>query len=121
MTRLWYRRREKQENVSLDFASKHADGWFMSMADILREKLTAAFAPEALDVEDESARHEGHAGSRPGGETHFNVRIVSKSFDGLSRVERQRRVYAALAEELKSRVHALSLTTLTPAEVWNEH
>jgi BolA protein len=112
---------EKQENVSLDFALKHADGWIMSMAEILREKLTAAFAPEALDIEDESARHEGHSGSRPGGETHFNVRIVSKSFDGLSRVERQRRVYAALAEELKSRVHALSLTTLTPAEVWNEH
>src|SRR5215471_10921919 len=112
---------EKQENVSLDFAMKHADGLSMSMAETLREKLTAAFAPDVLDIEDESARHEGHSGSRPGGETHFNVRIVSAAFEGLSRVERQRRVYAALAEELKSRVHALSLTTLTPAEVWNEH
>jgi len=93
----------------------------MTMADTMREKLTAAFSPEALEVIDESAKHAGHSGARPGGETHFNVRIVSKSFEGLSRVERQRRVYAALAEELKARVHALSLTTLTPAEVWNEH
>lgn len=93
----------------------------MSVADTMREKLTAAFAPKELEVVDESARHAGHAGSRPGGETHFNVRIVSDSFDGVSRLERQRRVYAALADELKGRVHALSVTTLTPAEVWQEH
>ncbi len=93
----------------------------MTMAETMREKLTASFAPDVLDIEDESARHAGHAGARPGGETHFNVRIVSKTFEGLSRVERQRRVHAALAEELKSRLHALSLTTLTPAEVWQEH
>jgi BolA family transcriptional regulator, general stress-responsive regulator len=93
----------------------------MTMADTMREKLTAAFAPEVLEVIDESAKHEGHSGSRPGGETHFNVRIVSKAFEGVSRVERQRHVYAALADELKARVHALSLTTLTPAEMWNEH
>ncbi|HWA91951.1 MAG TPA: BolA family protein [Rhizomicrobium sp.] len=93
----------------------------MTMVDTIRDKLTAAFAPAALDVTDESARHEGHAGARPGGETHFNVRIVSSAFEGLGRVERQRRVYAALADELRSRIHALSLTVLTPAEVWNEH
>ncbi len=93
----------------------------MTMADTMREKLTAAFAPEALEIIDESAKHEGHSGARPGGETHFNVRIVSKAFEGVSRVERQRRVYSALADELKSRVHALSLTTLTPAEMWTEH
>lgn len=93
----------------------------MTMTETIREKLTAAFAPVAIEVADESARHAGHAGSRPGGETHFNVRIVSAAFEGLSRVERQRRVYAALADELKARVHALSLTTLTPGEVWNEH
>ncbi len=91
------------------------------MADTMREKLTAAFAPEALEIVDESSKHAGHSGARPGGETHFNVRIVSKAFEGVSRVERQRRIYATLAEELKARVHALSLTTLTPAEVWNEH
>ena len=93
----------------------------MSVADTIRDKLTAAFAPRELEVVDESARHEGHAGAQPGGETHFNVRIVSNAFEGLGRVERQRRVYAALADELKARVHALSLTTLTPAEAWNEH
>jgi BolA protein len=93
----------------------------MTMVDTIREKLAATFAPDSLDVEDESSKHAGHSGARPGGETHFNVRIVSKAFEGVSRVERQRRVYATLADELKSRIHALSLTTLTPAEVWNEH
>ena len=93
----------------------------MSVSDTIRGKLTASFAPKELIVEDESARHAGHSGARPGGETHFNVRIVSEAFEGVSRVERQRRVYAALADELKGRVHALSLTTLTPAEVWQEH
>lgn len=88
----------------------------MSMADTIRDKLTAAFAPLALDVIDDSARHAGHAGSRPGGETHFSVRIVSSAFDGVSRVERQRRIYAVLARELESRVHALALTAQTPDE-----
>jgi BolA protein len=93
----------------------------MTMAQTIHQKLTAAFAPEELTVDDESARHAGHSGARPGGETHFNVRIVTEAFSGLSRVERQRRVYAALAEELRGSVHALSLTTLTPAEAWQEH
>ncbi|MBU6444808.1 MAG: BolA family transcriptional regulator [Alphaproteobacteria bacterium] len=88
----------------------------MSMTDTIRRKLTEGFAPAALDIEDESSRHAGHAGSRPGGETHFRVRIVSPAFEGVSRVERQRRIYAALADELKTRVHALVLTALTPAE-----
>ena len=93
----------------------------MAVAERIREKLTSAFAPAELVVIDESAKHAGHAGARPHGETHFDVRIVSKAFEGLSRVERQRRVYSELAQELKSQVHALSLTTLTPAEVWQEH
>lgn len=94
----------------------------MTVAETIREKLTAAFAPTELVVEDDSARHAGHAGARPGGQTHFNVRVVSKIFEGLSRVERQRRVYAALAREIRpDGIHALSLTTLTPAEVWQEH
>jgi BolA protein len=121
MSRLWDRTLKKQENVSLDMFDKRTEGSNMTTADTIREKLTAAFAPLVLDVDDESARHEGHSGSRAGGETHFNVRIVSNAFEGISRVERQRRVYAILADELKSRVHALSLTTLTPAEAWNEH
>lgn len=94
----------------------------MTVAETLREKLTSAFAPAELVIEDESARHIGHSGARPGGQTHFNVRIVSDRFEGLSRVERQRRVYATLAQELRADgIHALSLTTLTPAEVWQEH
>jgi BolA family transcriptional regulator, general stress-responsive regulator len=93
----------------------------MTMADTIRQKLEAAFAPAELVVADDSAKHAGHAGARPGGETHFSVRLVSESFAGVSRVERQRRVYAALADELKpDKVHALALTTLTPAEMWQE-
>jgi BolA family transcriptional regulator, general stress-responsive regulator len=88
----------------------------MTVASTLREKLSAAFAPEDLEIEDESARHAGHSGARPGGETHFRVRVVSRTFEGLSRVERQRRVYAVLAEELRTNVHALALVTLTPDE-----
>ena len=94
----------------------------MTVAETIREKLQAAFAPSELSVEDDSHKHAGHAGSRPGGQTHFSVRIVSDSFEGTSRVERQRRVYAALAELMKPNgIHALALTTLTPAEVWQEH
>ena len=89
----------------------------MTVADTIREKLIAAFTPVDLVIEDESARHAGHSGARPGGETHFNVRIVSAAFEGVSRVERQRRVYAALAEELRGPVHALALATLTPGEI----
>ncbi len=102
-------------------AALHLTSLIMSVADQIRQKLSANFAPEQLVVVDESARHAGHSGARPAGETHFDVRIVSRSFDGVSRAERQRRVYAVLADEMKSQVHALSLTTLTPAEAWQEH
>ena len=88
----------------------------VNMTARLREKLESALLPIALDIEDESARHAGHAGAREGGETHFKIRIVSHSFAGLSRVERQRKLYAAVADELAERVHAKSLVTLTPDE-----
>ena len=88
----------------------------MTVSDTIRRKLTEAFAPVELVVKDDSARHEGHAGARPGGETHFIVKIVSPAFAGLSRVERQRRVYAALADEMKTQIHALALTTTAPGE-----
>jgi len=88
----------------------------MLVKTVIAEKLNAAFAPDRLDVVDESHQHEGHAGARPGGETHFDVRIVSEKFQGLTRVERQRRVYAALEAEFRGGLHALSLSTLTPAE-----
>src|SRR5215469_722875 len=88
----------------------------MTVAQTIRRKLTDAFSPIALAVEDESAQHHGHAGARPEGETHFRVRIVSDAFNGLSRVERQRRVYSVLSEELRDRVHAIALVTLAPNE-----
>ena len=74
------------------------------------------FTPESLDIEDDSARHHGHAGAAPGGESHFNVVIVAHAFAGLGRVQRQRSVYAALAEELAGPVHALSVKALAPGE-----
>jgi BolA protein len=88
----------------------------MSVADTMRSKLTERFNPVRLDIVDDSARHAGHAGAQPGGETHFDVTIVSDSFAGMSRVARQRLVYEALAEEIAGGVHALALRTLTPAE-----
>ena len=100
----------------LDRAHGPRDGFLMSMTETIQRKLSAAFAPSKLEVVDDSARHEGHAGHRPGGETHFSVRIVSAAFEGLSRVERQRRVYAALAGEMKTQMHALVLSCLTPGE-----
>lgn len=82
----------------------------------IRAKLEAGLAPASLDILDESAKHAGHAGARPEGETHFRVRVVSAAFAGMGRVERQRKVYALLAEELAERVHALALETRTPEE-----
>lgn len=79
-------------------------------------KLRQRFAPVRLAVEDDSQRHHGHAGWREGGETHFNVEIVSTAFEGQGRVARQRLVYAALKDELDAGLHALALVTLTPAE-----
>ena len=87
-----------------------------AVSDLLREKLEAAFTPDVLDIVDDSARHAGHAGARPGGETHFNVVIVTPAFAGLSMVQRQRLIYALLAEELEGRVHALSIRALAPGE-----
>jgi BolA protein len=88
----------------------------MSMADSIAEKLTQAFAPIELVVEDQSARHAGHAGAPAGGESHFHVRIVTPAFAGLSRLERQRRIFAVLDAEMRGGIHALSLAALTPAE-----
>jgi BolA protein len=88
----------------------------MTVAEQIRRKLAAALAPSRLDIVDESARHAGHAGARPEGETHFRLTIVSAAFEGRTRVDRHRLVNALLAEELTGRVHALSLTTLTPDE-----
>ncbi|MBA4794068.1 MAG: BolA family transcriptional regulator [Phenylobacterium sp.] len=84
--------------------------------DAIHNKLTAAFAPVRLEIEDESSRHAGHAGSREGGESHFNVLIEAQAFAGAPKVARQRMVYRALAEELAGPVHALSVKALAPGE-----
>ena len=80
------------------------------VAESIRQKLRAGLAPTELIVEDDSARHAGHSGARPGGETHFNVTVESAAFTGLRPLERQRLVHRLLAEELAGPVHALSLT-----------
>jgi BolA protein len=86
----------------------------VSVAAAIERKLRDRFAPSVLTIVDESRRHAGHAGARPGGETHFAVTIVSNAFIGLGRVARQRLVYETLVEELAAGVHALSLTTRSP-------
>ena len=86
------------------------------MADEIRRKLDAAFAPERLEVVDQSDRHKGHAGAHADGESHFDVLLVSEAFTGLNRVQRQRRVNETLAEELRGQVHALSIRALAPGE-----
>lgn len=88
----------------------------MSYRERIRDKLTEAFRPTVLDVIDDSHSHRGHSGARPGGETHFTVRIVSEAFAGQNRVARQRAVYRVLQAELDERVHALVLDVRTPAE-----
>jgi BolA protein len=86
------------------------------MHDIIVAKLTQAFAPERLEVVDDSHRHAGHAGARPGGETHFSVHIVSQAFGGKSRIERHRMINATLACELAGGVHALAISAAAPGE-----
>ena len=88
----------------------------MTTKDHITKKLSEAFAPESLDVADESHLHEGHAGHRPGGETHFRIYIVSKEFEGKSRIERHRMINALLAPELAGSVHALAMHTYAPGE-----
>ena len=88
----------------------------MNTRDIITEKLTEAFKPQSLRVEDESHKHEGHAGHRPGGETHFRLYIVSPAFKGKSRIERHRMINAALAGELAGSVHALAIRAEAPGE-----
>ena len=89
----------------------------MSITERINKKLTEGLTPTVLEVVDESAKHKGHGGWREGGETHYHVTVVSDAFEGKSRVDRQRMVYALLAEEMAERVHALALTTKTPGEV----
>ena len=87
-----------------------------AVAERMKTRLDAAFAPSRLEIVDDSEKHAGHAGHREGGESHFTVTIESEAFAGLGRVERQRRVNHALAEELAGPVHALSIRAIAPGE-----
>lgn len=82
----------------------------MRIADEIRARLEKAFAPELLEVIDESAQHKGHAGARPGGETHFRVTIEASAFLGKSRIERHRMVTAVMKDLMDNPIHALALT-----------
>jgi BolA protein len=88
----------------------------MSVESTIRQKLTAQFAPTALEVVNESHFHAGHAGSPGTGESHFRVAIVSAAFAGKSRIERHRLVNSALAEQLSGGVHALAIKAYAPGE-----
>ena len=88
----------------------------MTTKEIIINKLREAFTPESLEVQDESHLHEGHAGHRPGGETHFRLYIVSEAFNGKSRLARHRMVNETLAGELAGGVHALAIHAKAPKE-----
>ncbi len=88
----------------------------MSIQQRIVARLTEELDPIVLDVIDESDRHAGHAGARPGGGTHYRVRIVSAKFAGLSRVARHRIVYNSLPAEFADGLHALALDAKAPGE-----
>jgi BolA protein len=90
----------------------------MDRRERIEETLRRELAAEYLVVVDESHLHAGHAGAR-GGAGHFRAVVVSARFEGKGPVERQRLVYAALAAEMGSEIHALSMRTLTPAQ-WRQ-
>jgi BolA protein len=87
----------------------------MAMRDVIEEKLRVAFAPTELAVIDESHRHAGHAGARPGGETHFAVTITSSAFSGQTRVAMHRAINAVLKDEFAAGVHALAISAKSSA------
>jgi BolA protein len=82
----------------------------------IEQRLRAALAPTRLVVTNDSARHHGHAGDDGSGESHFTVEVVARRFAGMSRVERQRAVNAALADLLRDRIHALAIKASAPGE-----
>lgn len=95
--------------------------YYAHMENIIRTKLTAALNPLLLEIVDESHKHAGHAGARAMGpqvgNTHFNIKIVSRVFAPMSRLERHRFVHEILKTELDGQIHALSLTLRSPKEI----
>ena len=87
----------------------------MNVADEIRRRL-AALGPSRLELLDESAKHAGHAGAAPGGNTHWNLTIVSAAFAGQSTLARHRMIYHALGELMQHPIHALAITARAPGE-----
>lgn len=87
----------------------------MNLEPILRERL-GALSPESLEITDDSAAHAGHSGAAPGGNTHWSVAIVSRSFEGKPTIARHRMVYSALGDLMNNPIHALSITARAPNE-----
>lgn len=92
------------------------NGHFQSVSEKIEEIIRVSLNPVFLEVIDDSARHEGHAGHNGKGESHFKLMVVSQGFMGLSRIKRHQLVYEMLNELLKTRIHALQITALTPHE-----
>ena len=82
----------------------------------IERRLHAALAPTHLSLTDDSEKHRGHGGYNPAGESHFSLVIESPLFAGMTRVERQRAVFAALGDLMHERVHALSIRATAPGE-----
>ena len=87
----------------------------MTVAEEIRRRL-GALAPARLELADESAQHAGHAGASPGGNTHWNLTIVSAAFAGKPKVARHRMIYEALGELMQHPIHALTISALAPGE-----
>lgn len=85
-------------------------------ADRIKHTLSEFFDTTILEIADDSARHAGHAGAQPEGETHFKLTIVAAEFEGMTRIKRHQAVYAALKDEFATGLHALNIRALTPEE-----
>ena len=93
-----------------------ADTFTGPIAAEIEKRLREALAPTRLEVTNDSARHRGHAGDDGSGESHFTVEVEAVMFAGMSRLERQRAVNAALGDLLRDRIHALAIRARAPGE-----
>ncbi|MCK5423933.1 MAG: BolA family transcriptional regulator, partial [Emcibacter sp.] len=89
---------------------------FMSVAQTIEQKLRDALNITSIEVVDESYKHAGHAGAPGGGESHFQLAIVSSDFAGKNRVARQREIYRILKAEMAGPIHALSIDAKSPQD-----
>ncbi|OGI51596.1 MAG: cell division protein BolA [Candidatus Muproteobacteria bacterium RIFCSPLOWO2_01_FULL_60_18] len=88
----------------------------MNRVTLIENRLREAFAPQKIEVRDDSHRHAGHEGAQSGG-GHFAVTIVSSRFQGKTPVQRHQMIYQALGEMMKTEIHALSIQAFTPEEL----